>query len=308
MSLSVNRIGITPNHLCSFHGRSREENQYSENNNKVKVLAGLGALAAMGVAAVLMRNSRAAQKAFQEGLNHVEPTVIKETAASKNANEIIDRVEILKRNEGIDYKFAGEEPRYRDTGRYPKAEDMEKVNWGAKPISRNQALFDEKFFGDNKLPYINPDYEKEIAQLEKRGYKVSVEKYKYGNDKLKIVYTYPKNSPIESKTVIGKVADLEKGHNYADYDDKWVSLKLRDASEVSSYHLTLRNNFKVSDGGKYEFGESRKDGGYGSTYMFIKPDDIYENGVTKFVKGGNRHNKRTTELILKEFKKELGLA
>lgn len=307
MSLSVNSVSHTPNYTFSFQGKTREENA-SSSHKTINVLAGLGALAAIGVAAVLMHNSKAAKKAFQEGFNHVEPTVIKETNAVKNSNEIIDRVEILKRNEGLEYKFAGKEPGCRDTGRYPGAKEMEKVDWGAKPISRNQALFEEKFYGDNKLPYINPDFEKEIAQLEKRGYKVSVKRYEHDNDKLKIVYTYPKSSPIESKTVIGKVADLEKGHSYADYDSKWVSLQLRDASNVSSYHLTLRNNFKFGDGGMYEFGECRKDGGYGNTWLYIKPDDIFENGVTKFVHGGNRHNKKTTELILKEFKKELGLA
>lgn len=290
------------NQQVAFRGDEK-----SKNSNTVKSLLGLGGLAALGIAAIMLHKSNAAKKAFQEGFNYTEPVIIKDTVASKNANKIIDKVEMLKRNEGSAYEFTKDSKfTYRDTGRYPTLDEMKKVDWDAKPISRTQALFEREFRGKDKLPYINPEFEKEFAELEKKGYKISVEDYRGG--KKKITYMYPENSPIKSKTVIGKVADIEKGHTH-DYDEKWVSLELRDASDVSSYHLTLRNNFKVGDGGLYEFGEYRKKfNGYGNTYGFIKPEDIFERGVTKFVKGGNRHDKETTELILKEFQKELGLS
>lgn len=300
MSLSVNRVGTAPVSTCSFQARERKNNLPKEQNKTLKVLAGLGALAALGTATVLLHNSRAAKKAFQEGFNHVEPVVIKETAARKNANEMIDRVEMLKRNEGGKYAFTdGKGPSYRDIGRYPKAEDMEKVNWDAKPISRNQALFERKFYGDAKLPYINPDYQKEIAKFEEFGGKVHVKDLKNGEKE--ITYIYPENSVFESKTVRGKVADIEKGHDFSKFDEKRVCITLKESEGGHTYGLVLRNNFRPGDGGKYEI---LFDGA--NQWGYIKSEDVLK-GSSHFINCGNL-SKQSEEAVSKFFQKELGLA
>lgn len=165
--------------------------------------------------------------------------------------------------------------------------------------------FESEFGGKRKLAYINPEYAKEFERLRKQGYKIDVIDLEDGYKK--ITYIYPQGSPIKTKVVYGKVADIGNGCDDFAYDVKTVDLILNDeTSNVAGYSLTMRNNFKVSDGGRYEFAENRIDGGYGSTYGYLEPEDIFNKGVKKFI-NTHKHSKEIKKLLLDEFQIALGL-
>ena len=93
-----------------------------------------------------------------------------------------------------------------------KSNKYTSLDWDAKPISRKQALFEEKYPERKRLFYIHPEADKEFEVLRKKGYKINVKNLDEG--KTEIEYIYPEKSPIKSKIVSGKVADLEKGYDW----------------------------------------------------------------------------------------------
>lgn len=305
--LSINN-GLSVKNDVSFQGKKEKVADNKSSNDEgmktsTKLMLGATALAAAVAGVIKLKNANTAKKAFQEGFNHVEQTPIKDTQASNFANDMIDRVERLKCNEGSkDWNLTRGKNCIISSGpnRAEKQKILENIDWDAKPISRNQALFEEKFNSNRaRIPYINPEYEKEIVKFEELGGKVKVKDLE--NGKKEITYIYPEDSVFESKTVIGKVADIEKGHNYADYDEKFVGIKLKDSEGGHTYGLVLRNNFKLSDGGLYEI---RYDGA--TQWGFIKPEDVFDKATNGWIKAGNLSN-QSEKAVSRFFQKELGL-
>lgn len=213
-----------------------------------KVLIGASALAAVVIGGIALHNKAAAKKAFNEGFNAIEHTKIKETPASRNAQAIIDRVESLK---------AQENSAIRNN---PYAS----MNWDAKPIPREQVLFEHKFpTPEAREKYISPALYNDFEALEQQGYKINVEHLK--NGETKIEYIYPKESPIKSKVVTGKIADLKKGYDPRTEDSKHISLTLKE-KENTTYNLDI---------GRHEF---LGDAPYEFTTVKYDKDGLWEGG------------------------------
>ena len=132
-----------------------------------------------------------------------------------------------------------------------KSNKYTSMDWDAKPISRKQALFEEKYPERKRLFYIHPEADKEFEVLRKKGYKINVKNLDEG--KTEIEYIYPEKSPIKSKIVSGKVADLEKGYDWQANDVKSVTINLKE--NKNSYTLHFNNHTKIGDA-PYEFSTS----------------------------------------------------
>lgn len=252
-----------------------------------KVLIGASALAAVVIGGIALHNKAAAKKAFNEGFNAIEHTKIKETPASRNAQAIIDRVENLKAQENSAIR------------NYPYAS----MNWDAKPIPREQALFEHKFpTPELRDKYISPALYKDFEALEQQGYKINVEHLK--NGKTEIEYIYPEESPIKSKVVTGKIADLEKGYDWNAKDSKQVSLKLKE-NDKKTYTVISRNNFAVGET-PYEFktyGVLNGNATYGSRPS-INKETLLENIISGTQNGNSEEGAKA---LRAEFQKELGV-
>lgn len=252
-----------------------------------KVLIGASALAAVVIGGIALHNKAAAKKAFNEGFNAIEHTKIKETPASRNAQAIIDRVENLKAQENSAIR------------NYPYAS----MNWDAKPIPREQALFEHKFpTPELRDKYISPALYKDFEALEQQGYKINVEHLK--NGKTEIEYIYPEESPIKSKVVTGKIADLEKGYDWNAKDSKQVSLKLKE-NDKKTYTVISRNNFTVGET-PYEFktyGVLNGNATYGSRPS-INKETLLENIISGTQNGNSEEGAKA---LRAEFQKELGV-
>ena len=252
-----------------------------------KVLIGASALAAVAIGGIALHNKAAAKKAFNEGFNAIEHTKIKETPASRNAQAIIDRVENLK---------AQENSAIRNN---PYAS----MNWDAKPIPREQALFEHKFpTPELRDKYISPALYNDFEALEQQGYKINVEHLK--NGKTEIEYIYPEESPIKSKVVTGKIADLEKGYNPSTKDSKNISLTLKE-NDKKTYTVISRNNFAVGET-PYEFktdGVLNGNATYGSRPS-INKETLLENIISGTQNGNSEEGAKA---LRAEFQKELEL-
>lgn len=252
-----------------------------------KVLIGASALAAVVIGGIALHNKAAAKKAFNEGFNAIEHTKIKETPASRNAQAIIDRVENLK---------AQENSAIRNN---PYAS----MNWDAKPIPREQALFEQKFpTPEAREKYISPALYNDFEALEQQGYKINVEHLK--NGETEIEYIYPEESPIKSKVVTGKIADLEKGYDWNAKDSKQVSLKLKE-NDKKTYTVISRNNFAVGET-PYEFntdGVLNGNATYGSRPS-INKETLLENIISGTQNGNSEEGAKA---LSAEFQKELGV-
>ncbi len=269
----------------------------SKKNNAAKLMIGASAAAAIVIGGILVHKglaAKAAKQAFQEGLNATEHIHIKETPASKNANEMIERVEKLKAQENSAIK------------NNPYAS----FDWDAKPISRTQVLFDRKFPTDkSRLAYINPEYEKEFENLKAKGYKINVEDLPDGQKK--ITYIYPENSPIESKVVTGKIADIEKGYDSSAHDSKWIKIKLKNKTKkYDSYSLNIKNCPSLKSGDTDPFPYhiwSSKENNY--SYSNIRSTDINQalDNMNSWMTGSNHPDETTIKCIQDAFKEELNL-
>ena len=252
-----------------------------------KVLIGASALAAVVIGGIALHNKAAAKKAFNEGFNAIEHTKIKETPASRNAQAIIDRVENLK---------AQENSAIRNN---PYAS----MNWDAKPIPREQALFEQKFpTPEAREKYISPALYNDFEALEQQGYKINVEHLK--NGETEIEYIYPEESPIKSKVVTGKIADLEKGYNPSTKDSKNISLTLKE-NDKKTYTVISRNNFAVGET-PYEFntdGVLNGNATYGSRPS-INKETLLENIISGTQNGNSEEGAKA---LRAEFQKELGV-
>ena len=252
-----------------------------------KVLIGASALAAVAIGGIALHNKAAAKKAFNEGFNAIEHTKIKETPASRNAQAIIDRVENLK---------AQENSAIRNN---PYAS----MNWDAKPIPREQALFEQKFpTPEAREKYISPALYNDFEALEQQGYKINVEHLK--NGETEIEYIYPEESPIKSKVVTGKIADLEKGYNPSTKDSKNISLTLKE-NDKKTYTVISRNNFAVGET-PYEFntdGVLNGNATYGSRPS-INKETLLENIISGTQNGNSEEGAKA---LRAEFQKELEL-
>lgn len=252
-----------------------------------KVLIGASALAAVVIGGIALHNKAAAKKAFNEGFNAIEHTKIKETPASRNAQAIIDRVENLKAQENSAIR------------NYPYAS----MNWDAKPIPREQVLFEHKFpTPELRDKYISPALYNDFEALEQQGYKINVEHLK--NGKTEIEYIYPEESPIKSKVVTGKIADLEKGYDWNAKDSKQVSLKLKE-NDKKTYTVISRNNFAVGET-PYEFntdGVLNGNATYGSRPS-INKETLLENIISGTQNGNSEEGAKA---LRAEFQKELEL-
>lgn len=252
-----------------------------------KVLIGASALAAVVIGGIALHNKAAAKKAFNEGFNAIEHTKIKETPASRNAQAIIDRVENLKAQENSAIR------------NYPYAS----MNWDAKPIPREQALFEHKFpTPEAREKYISPALYNDFETLEQQGYKINVEHLK--NGKTKIEYIYPEESPIKSKVVTGKIADLEKGYDWNAKDSKQVTFELKE--NKNSYTLEFSSQPHVGDA-PYEFYTAEYSNGtphYGSTGDLNKKS-LLDRIITPWTQNGN--SEEGAKALSAEFQKELGV-
>ena len=252
-----------------------------------KVLIGASALAAVVIGGIALHNKATAKKAFNEGFNAIEHTKIKETPASRNAQAIIDRVENLK---------AQENSAIRNN---PYAS----MNWDAKPIPREQALFEQKFpTPEAREKYISPALYNDFEALEQQGYKINVEHLK--NGETEIEYIYPEESPIKSKVVTGKIADLEKGYDWNAKDSKQVSLELKE-NDKKTYTVISRNNFAVGET-PYEFntdGVLNGNATYGSRPS-INKETLLENIISGTQNGNSEEGAKA---LRAEFQKELEL-
>lgn len=292
----MNRVGINTQQtqIVKFKS-SKELSEPKEMTDKPKegmsttskVLIGASALAAVVIGGIALHNKAAAKKAFNEGFNAIEHTKIKETPASRNAQAIIDRVENLK---------AQENSAIRNN---PYAS----MNWDAKPIPREQALFEHKFpTPELRDKYISPALYNDFEALEQQGYKINVEHLK--NGETKIEYIYPEESPIKSKVVTGKIADLEKGYNPSTKDSKNISLTLKE-NDKKTYTVISRNNFAVGET-PYEFktyGVLNGNATYGS-----RPSINKETLLEKIISGTqNGNSEEGAKALRAEFQKELEL-
>lgn len=184
-----------------------------------------------------------------------------------------------------------------------KSNKYTSLDWDAKPISRKQALFEEKYPERKRLFYIHPEADKEFEVLRKKGYKINVKNLDEG--KTEIEYIYPEKSPIKSKIVSGKVADLEKGYDWQANDVKSVTINLKE--NKNSYTLHFNNNPKIGDA-PYEFSTSEFDAcgtPHWSETGSLDKKDLLDRIITPWTKNGN--SKTSARALSSAFKKELGL-
>ena len=174
------------------------------------------------------------------------------------------------------------------------------VDWDAKPISRKQALFEGKYPKDRRIFYINPEIDKDFEALRKKGYTINVKNL--SGKKVEIEYIYPEKSPIKSKIIRGKVADLENGYDWQANDVKEVTLNLKENS--NSYTLSFNNHTKVGEA-PYEFAASNELS-YSDLRGSIDKKDLFDRIITpRVTKDGN--TEASAKMLVEEFKKELGL-
>lgn len=184
-----------------------------------------------------------------------------------------------------------------------KSNKYTSMDWDAKPISRKQALFEEKYPERKRLFYIHPEADKEFEVLRKKGYKINVKNLDEG--KTEIEYIYPEKSPIKSKIVSGKVADLEKGYDWQANDVKSVTINLKE--NKNSYTLHFNNYTKIGDA-PYEFSTSEFDAcgtPHWSDTGSLDKKDLLDRIITPWTKNGN--SKTSARALSSAFKKELGL-
>lgn len=184
-----------------------------------------------------------------------------------------------------------------------KSNKYTSLDWDAKPISRKQALFEEKYPESKRLFYIHPEADKEFEVLRKKGYKINVKNLDEG--KTEIEYIYPEKSPIKSKIVSGKVADLEKDYDWQANDTKSVTINLKE--NENSYTLHFNNNPKIGDA-SYEFSTSKFDAcgtPHWSDTGSLDKKDLLDRIITPWTKNGN--SKTSARALSSAFKKELGL-
>lgn len=184
-----------------------------------------------------------------------------------------------------------------------KSNKYTSLDWDAKPISRKQVLFEEKYPERKRLFYIHPEADKEFEVLRKKGYKINVKNLDEG--KTEIEYIYPEKSPIKSKIVSGKVADLEKGYDWQANDVKSVTINLKE--NKNSYTLHFNNNPKIGDA-PYEFSTSEFDAcgtPHWSDTGSLDKKDLLDRIITPWTKNGN--SKTSARALSSAFKKELGL-
>lgn len=184
-----------------------------------------------------------------------------------------------------------------------KSNKYTSLDWDAKPISRKQALFEEKYPERKRLFYIHPEADKEFEVLRKKGYKINVKNLDEG--KTEIEYIYPEKSPIKSKIVSGKVADLEKGYDWQANDVKSVTINLKE--NKNSYTLHFNNHTKIGDA-SYEFSTSEFDAcgtPHWSDTGSLDKKDLLDRIITPWTKNGN--SKTSARALSSAFKKELGL-
>lgn len=184
-----------------------------------------------------------------------------------------------------------------------KSNKYTSMDWDAKPISRKQALFEEKYPERKRLFYIHPEADKEFEVLRKKGYKINVKNLDEG--KTEIEYIYPEKSPIKSKIVSGKVADLEKGYDWQANDVKSVTINLKE--NKNSYTLHFNNHTKIGDA-PYEFSTSEFDAcgtPHWSDTGSLDKKDLLDRIITPWTKNGN--SKTSARALSSAFKKELGL-
>ena len=184
-----------------------------------------------------------------------------------------------------------------------KSNKYTSLDWDAKPISRKQALFEEKYPERKRLFYIHPEADKEFEVLRKKGYKINVKNLDEG--KTEIEYIYPEKSPIKSKIVSGKVADLEKGYDWQANDVKSVTINLKE--NKNSYTLHFNNHTKIGDA-PYEFSTSEFDAcgtPHWSETGSLDKKDLLDRIITPWTKNGN--SKTSARALSSAFKKELGL-
>ncbi len=263
----------------------------SQKSNAAKLMIGATAAAAIVIGGVLIHKGiaarKAAKKAFQEGFNSVEHIHIKETPAKRNAQAMIDRVEKLKAQENSTIKN----------------NPYTSIDWDAKPISRTQALFEHKFpTARARDAYINPEFAKEFEALEKQGYKINVKNNKNGYQT--ITYIYPESSPIESKVIHGKVADLNKGYDWSADDSRSIRIKLKNkTSGDDTYTLQFNNHPHLGDT-RYDFGTSCKEH-WGDTGSNDKKD-LFDRIITPLTKQDN--SDEVSKCLQNEFKNALEIA
>lgn len=184
-----------------------------------------------------------------------------------------------------------------------KSNKYTSLDWDAKPISRKQALFEEKYPERGRLFYINPEIDKEFEALRKKGYKINVKNLDGG--KTEIEYIYPEKSPIKSKVIRGKVADLEKGYDWQANDTKSVTINLKE--NENSYTLHFNNKTKIGEA-PYEFSTSEFDAcgtPHWSDTGSLDKKDLLDSIITPWTKNGN--SKTSARALSSAFKKELGL-
>ncbi len=184
-----------------------------------------------------------------------------------------------------------------------KSNKYTSLDWDAKPISRKQALFEEKYPERKRLFYINPEIDKEFEALRKKGYKINVKNLDGGETEIE--YIYPEKSPIKSKVIRGKVADLEKGYDWQANDTKSVTINLKE--NENSYTLHFNNHTKVGDA-PYEFSTSEFDAcgtPHWSDTGSLDKKDLLDRIITPWTETGN--SEISAKELSSEFKKELGL-
>lgn len=304
----MNRVGINTQQaqIVKFKS-SKELSEPKEMTDKPKegmsttskVLIGASALAAVAIGGIALHNKIKAKETINRIMNEaragaryrfVDPSETKGTPASRNAQAIIDRVESLKAQENSPIR------------NNPYAS----MNWDAKPIPREQALFEHKFpTPEAREKYISPALYNDIEALEQQGYKINVEHLK--NGETKIEYIYPEESPIKSKVVTGKIADLEKGYAPGTEDSKHISLTLKE-KENTTYNLDIGRHEFLGDA-PYEFTTVKydKDGlweGGGNSGSFNKKRffDTYITHTTSF-----QNSEEDAKALRAEFQKELEL-
>lgn len=184
-----------------------------------------------------------------------------------------------------------------------KSNKYTSMDWDAKPISRKQALFEEKYPERKRLFYIHPEADKEFEVLRKKGYKINVKNLDEGETEIE--YIYPEKSPIKSKVISGKVADLEKGYDWQANDTKRVTINLKE--NKNSYTLHFNNHTKIGDA-PYEFSTSEFDAcgtPHWSETGSLDKKDLLDRIITPWTKNGN--SKTSARALSSAFKKELGL-
>lgn len=184
-----------------------------------------------------------------------------------------------------------------------KSNKYTSLDWDAKPISRKQALFEEKYPERKRLFYIHPEADKEFEVLRKKGYKINVKNLDEGETEIE--YIYPEKSPIKSKVISGKVADLEKGYDWQANDTKRVTINLKE--NKNSYTLHFNNHTKIGDA-PYEFSTSEFDAcgtPHWSETGSLDKKDLLDRIITPWTKNGN--SKTSARALSSAFKKELGL-